>query len=739
MSRSKVALAIAALVALTALTYLPALRNGFIWDDDDHLTANPAMTAPDGMRKIWSSLAVSRYYPLTLTNFWVQHRLWGLNPLPYHAVNIALHGLNAALLFVLLRRLNVRGAWVAAALWTVHPVNVESVAWITELKNTQSGLFFFLSLLCFLNFEEKTSRGWYAAAALCFAAALLSKPSTVVLPPVLLLIVWWERRRWQRADFIRVLPFFALALAMSLLTVVEQSRTIARAPKEWALSLTERLALAGKTLWFYAGKLLWPAKLTFVYPRWELNADSFATLLPVLVAFALGLVLWQLRQHKWARACLFGFGYFFVALLPVLDFFDIYYFRYSFVADHFQYLAAPGVIALVTAGAAWLLQQRLLQTLVAALAIAAAGMFAWQHTHAFHDDETLWHDTLAKNPGAFLAYNNLGAMLNIRHQYVESERMLREALRLKPNFLEAHSNLGFALTELGRYPEAEQELFAALRMQGSWSKAHYCLGRLYYLWKRPTESEKAFRLAILAEPTMVEAYYDLGALLQEQGRRDEAADNYRKAIALRPDYVMAHSNLAKLLVEQGKIDEATQHFEAALRAAPDVPEVRYNFALILRGGHHLDEAVAQFRKAIELKPATADAYLELGRTLAAQGKYAEVIQTFRHGLEVEPRHMVMGDEMAWIMATAPDPAVRNAPQAIQIGERLVELTHRKELKPLDTLAAAYAEAGRFDDAARTAREALALAQVRTDTNSVVAIEGRLRFYEQRQPYRLTGP
>src|SRR5437867_4180431 len=236
----------ALLIVLTVVAYGPALRGGFIWDDDDHLTENRAVLSADGLKRIWSSLGVSRYYPLTLTSFWVQHRLWGLNPQPYHAVNIALQAANALLFWAVLRRLRVPGAWMAAAVWAVHPVNVESVAWVTELKNTQSGFFFLLSLLFFLRDEHK---GDYLAAVVCGAAAMLSKPSTVVLPAVMGLCVWWRQVRW---NWRRLVPFVAMAVGMSLLTIVEQRHHIqSEGAPEWSLTAAQRLALAGRAAWFY--------------------------------------------------------------------------------------------------------------------------------------------------------------------------------------------------------------------------------------------------------------------------------------------------------------------------------------------------------------------------------------------------------------------------------------------------------------------------------------------------------
>ena len=445
-------------------------------------------------------------------------------------------------------------------------------------------------------------------------------------------------------------------------------------------------------------------------------------------------MLWRFRQQPWVRAASFGIGYYVAALLPVIGFFDIYFFRYSFVADHFQYLASLGILALVVAGGAGLLRQRATRWTAAVVSIAGLSVMSWHHAQVFHDDETLWRDTVAKNPGAFVAYCNLGGIFNEKNLYEEAERYFRQALRLKPGFLEAQSNLGLALTEQHRYEEAEQELQEALRIKPDYSKALYCLGHLYYEMKKPAESEEYFHRAILAEPTMVEAYYDLGTLLLEQNRRDEAIKCYRFALSLRPDYALANSNLAKILAEDGKLDEAIRLYERAIKASPQLAELHFNLALGYRRAGRLDDAIRQFRKTIELKPSFAEGYLELGRTLAGTQRYGEAIETFRHGLEVEPRHMVMGNEMAWLMATAPEAKLRNAPQAIQIGERLAELTGRKEPKPLDTLAAAYAEAGRFDEAVATAREALALAGALNQSNLVDAISIRLKNYETREPY-----
>jgi tetratricopeptide (TPR) repeat protein len=532
MSRYRLPIAIACLLLLATGTYLPALRGGFIWDDDDHLTQNPAVAAPDGLQRIWTSRDSSRYYPLTLTTFWVQRRLWDLHPFPYHATNVALHALSAVALYGVLRQLRLRGAWVAAAIWAVHPINVESVAWVTELKNTQSGLFFFLALACWLRCDAATEprqqTQWYALSLLLFAAALLSKPSTVPLPAVLLLCVLWQRGRWQPADWRLVAPYLGLAAGMSLLTIAEQRYCVDQlTTPEFTLSLTDRLMVAGKALWFYAGTLLWPAPLMFVYPRWEPAAAGW---LPVFGILLTGLGLWWNRSHDWARAAIFGVGAFAVLLLPVLGFVDVFYFRYSFVADHFCYLAAAPFVTGLTVLAA----QRLSPVparLLAGCAIAVCVLLSRQYMPAFHDNEALWTDVVTKNPRAAIAHNNLGNIRTGQHRWTEAEDHLQTALRLQPNYPEVHNNLGFLLAQQDRLPEAAASFRAAVRLKPDYADAWQNLGRVAALLGELPIAIHCYRQAVTLVPD-AKAQFSLGLLLRKTGADAEAWTNLRAALAL---------------------------------------------------------------------------------------------------------------------------------------------------------------------------------------------------------------
>ncbi|HTS19176.1 MAG TPA: glycosyltransferase family 39 protein [Verrucomicrobiae bacterium] len=443
------------LVLVTFLVYRPSWNAGFIWDDDDHLTANPVMTSAGGLKMIWSSVTYARYYPLTLTTFWLESGIWAFEAMPYHLVNIALQAINGILVFLILRRLRVPGAWVAACLWAVHPVNVESAAWITELKNLQSGLFFFLSVLCFLRFDAGGERRWYTLALVCGVAAMLSKSSTAVLPLVLLLCMWWEHGAWRRRDLLRSVPFFLLACGVSVLAIAEQHGQVARAgTDEWKLGMAERFIIAGKAIWFYAGKTLWPVDLMFVYPRWDVRAGSITEWAPLAAVVATGLVLWKLRGRSWGRGALFGVGFFVVGLLPVLGFFDVYYFRYSYVADHFQYLASLGVIVPVVAAIASVLRRPSGRLLTGVVAIAALAALSWRHGWVFRNEEALWRDVVARNPKCVLAHVNLAEELVEQGRLTEALDQCQEALRLKPNEASAHDTWVSILVRTGQAREA---------------------------------------------------------------------------------------------------------------------------------------------------------------------------------------------------------------------------------------------------------------------------------------------
>jgi len=630
------------LFVIVFLAYQPTWRAGFIWDDDAHLTKNVAVLSPNGLERIWSSLQYSHYYPLTLTTFWVEHRLWELRPLPYHLVNVALHAANAILLWIFLRRLGVPGAWTAAALWAVHSVNVETAAWVTELKNTQSGFFFLLALVLYLRFEDYLSTRDYWLALASGAAGMASKPSTVVLPAIILLLAWWRRGRWNLVDLLRVAPLVVLAASMSLLTVIEQRHHIAVDPNaEWTFTIPQRLMVATRAPWFYASSILWPFQLCFVYPRWELKTDTPTAWIPLAALLAAAGLLWWFRTRRRVRATIFGVGCFVVALLPVLGFFDIYYFQYSFVADHFQYLASAAIIALLTAAVApcveamphpWLTTVRSIGVVVLTILMA----LTYRQTQTYTSSEQLFRSTIARNPGCWMAHGNLGNILFYQGRLAEASDQYQQALRIHPNdaqaqnnlgvislqsgkidgaidqfqwalrispdFAEAHNNLGNVLTQAGRIPEAIEHLELALQIKPNYPEAHY---NLAVALKRASQVPMAiehYMQALQLKPDYSEAYNGLGIALAQTGRAKGAIEAFEKAVHLRPDYAEAQCNLGVALGQAGRIPEGIAHLEKALRLKPDYPEAHYNLGIALEQAGRIPEAIQQYEDAVKLRP-----------------------------------------------------------------------------------------------------------------------------------------
>jgi len=678
-----------ALVALTIVVYWPVKRAGFVWDDNQHFFENRAVIAPAGLKPIWTSFVLPIYYPLTFTVFWAIYQLAGPSPPPYHMVTLALHAISALLLLFLLRRLKVRGAWIVAALWAIHPVNVESVAWATELKNTLSGAWFFASLLCFLRYERELMWKWFAGALLCFAAALLSKSSTVMLPVVLLLFAWWERGRIARADVARSIPFFALSLAASFVAVWAQVREkVAEGTgRAWSLRLPERLIVTGKDLWFYASKTVRPANLMFIYPRWSHNAHVLTEWLPLAGAAVAGIILWQFRRTAAGHAAAFALGYFAVALSPVLGFFDQYFYRYSFVADHFQYLASIGVIALMVALVANVVRSPPLRLAIATVALVSLSFLSRQHLSIFADEETLWRDSVTRNPGAVIAQNNLGLVLYGQLQYRRAIECFDRALQADPNLAEGHYNLGLVLSELGRHAEAAAQMREALRVEPSFYKAenglgfellqlgqteeavahfrralefnpdyadaHISLGEALLGRGQPAEAEAHFRRVMQMYPTDFASHKDLGTVLFQQHRLDEAAAEFREAARVKPDDPEPHKDLADVLTAQNRLPEARQERALAAASAEHLGETHYRIATALQGDNDPDGAIKHFRKSITFRPNSAEAYLALGKLLVEQNRSTEAIAALRQGTEAMPDDPRLRNELARLLAASP--------------------------------------------------------------------------------------
>lgn len=635
-----------ALLAITLVAYLPALRAGFIWDDEQYVTQNLAVRAPDGIARIWlDPWAVPQYYPVTLTSFWLEHRLWGDYAPLHHAVNVLLHAASAILVFGLLRRLRVPGAFVAAAVFAVHPVHVESVAWVTERKNVLSALFFLLSIRSYLRFAppesaERGGAGAYASALALFVFALLSKTVAGSLPAVVLLLFWWKRGRIVLRDVVPLVPFFALALVGGGTTAwLERHRVGAWGP-DWDLSLAERVLVAGRALWFYAGKLVWPTDLTFVYPRWRVAVSDPAAWLYPVSAVASVAALWAARERI-GRGPLVAVLYFAGVLFPALSFADVFPMLYSYVADHFQYTASLGLIVLVVALAARALRYvpggRILAPATSAAILAALTTLTWSQAKVYQDIETLWRDTLAKNPDAWMAHANLASYLHVaadeaepeerNRRIEEAEREYLESLRLRPGNLPARINLAHLYEQRGDLERALEQLRAAADVElreppGSrgylqHADAWYHLGRFLAARGRGAEAEQALGRAVAIRPELDLAHAELGRLLFRRGDLAAAEARLREAVRLRADSASALSDLGGVLAAMGDPDAARDLWERALRADPDLAEAHNNMGVLLLREGRVEDALVHLRRAVELNPSFDLAQRNLAEALTA--------------------------------------------------------------------------------------------------------------------------
>jgi len=601
---------------------------------------------------------------------------------------------------------------------------VQSVAWVTELKNTQSGFLYLLSIFCFLKTEEKLRTPRYLSfglSLLFFLLATLSKPSVVMLPMVLGLCVWWRTGGIRWRHILALAPFGLISALASVWTIWEQKFHAGAIGSEWAQAWPDRLIIAGRAIWFYVAKLAWPHPLIFIYPQWEINPSQLMAYWPLVAALAGLFALWLIRAN-WSRAALFAAAYYMVSLFPVLGFFSVYFFRYSFVSDHFQYLASMGPLALagagVVTGCSRLAASRRLSALpstsrrtatpaapfvgICGVLLLALVFLTWQQTAVYHNLVTLYTATLAKNPGCWMAHYNLGIALKDRGDIDTAIAHYRQAIELRPSYAEAHYNLGRLLAEKGQLDEAV---------------THYSK-------------------ALETNPADAEAHNNLGTTLFASGRVNDAIAHYRRALAIQPDYADAACNLASALLSSGDLDGAIVHYSACLAQSPNQLEAHYNLASALLRTGRTDEAIPHYRKVLELRPDNADAHANLGSAFLAKGLVREAIAQYRDALRIAPENAAAGSNLAWLLATAADSSLRDGSEAVLLAQRAESESSRSENHPLvlRILAAAYAETGRFAEAKMTAQQALQAAEAQGNSALSSALRGEIALYELGLPY-----
>jgi protein O-mannosyl-transferase len=604
------------LTAVVVLAYQPAWHAGFIWDDDVYVTHNRLLTAPDGLKRIWFSLdSPSQYFPLVYTVLRMERSAWGLAPGGYHWVNILLHAADALLLWGLLRKLHLPAPWLAAALFALHPVQVESVAWVTELKNVLSLFFCLLTAWAWMKFAEDRPGAWryYAGALVLMALALLAKTTACTWPVALLLILWLQGKpvHWRRLA--QVAPFFAMGLIMGLVSVWWERNHQYTVGDTFSIGWMSRLVIACRGIWFYLSKLAWPAGLSFSYARWHVTPIYLIWLALCLLA---GTAIWFDGRGLKVAAL------FYVAMLaPMLGFIMEYTFRYTFVADHYQYVASIGALTLAAAGLERLLG-RLGQTrmLIYAVLLAILGVLSWRQCGNYIDSETLWRATLATTPDSTMARNNLSRALLDKGQFDESIRLSKDVLFNQPDDHAALNNLGFALLEQGQVEESIIDFERAILAEPGDPDPYYNLGRAWLKKRGYQEAVADFKMAIRLQPDYASAYCNLGYALLQTGQVPAAITNYQQAIALEPNFALAHNDLGGILLRLGDTNQARFHFERAAALAPEFVEAHYNLGGLLLAAGQLDEALSQYEKVTQLRPRLAEAHFMLGKLAAAYAR-----------------------------------------------------------------------------------------------------------------------
>src|SRR5881227_2736982 len=669
------ALFVLSLAAATIMAYRPAWNGGFLWDDDAYITNNELLTAPNGLRRIWLSFdSPSQYFPLTYTSFRIERALWGLNPSGYHWTNILLHVANALLVWRLLARLKLPGAWLAGAIFALHPVQVESVAWITERKNVLMGFFFLLTLLAWIAFVDgRTKRPWlfYVLALTLCLLALSAKTTACILAVALFLILWLQKKRIRWERIFQIIPFLILGIASGLLAIWWERYHQGTSRAIFAfLSPIERLLVASRAIWFYLSKLAWPSNLTFIYPRWHIAPTHLLNYAWLLAGVFVCVAIYFLRRY--VGRCIEVAAAFFVATLsPVLGFIMLYTFRYTFVADHYQYLACIGPIALASAGLVNLADvSKNSRTLIFSVALCVVALLAtltWRQAAMYGNIETLWRTTLSRNPSCWMAHNNLGIVLFEKGQLDDAIVHYRTTLQMQPNFWDADYNLGTALLGKGHVDEAIFYCDKAVRMQ-------------------PNDPDAQVALA--------------NALLQKK-RIDDAIAHYQKAVAIRPDYFLARYGLGHALLEGGKFDAAIEHSRAALL----------------------------------IQPNNADCHTILAIALDEEGQSVEAVKHYEKALQISPQSVSALNNLAWLLATSSNASLRNGARAIQLARQADQLSGGTNALVLRSLAGAYAEAGQFGKAIESAQTAMQLGRSQGDDSLVSELQQQIALYELGLPYR----
>ena len=679
------------LLALVVVSYLPAmLWGGFVWDDIASILKEPALRDGAGLARIWfapTEVSEPHYRPLTYTTFWLEHKLWGYAPNGYHVVNVLLHAGSVLVLWRILARLTVPGAWLIAAVFAVHPLHVESVAWVIERKDALSGLFYLACVLVWLPFLEAPAGGArrrgdlrrYGLALVLFAAGLLAKNMVVTLPAALVVLHWWRRGRVTRGDALRLVPLFLLAFAFIAL---DMALVTTATPAAFGYSVIERLLIAARAIWFYVGKLAWPADLAVIYPRWEVAVGDVAGWLALAAAVGAAAGLWLLRGRI-GRGPLAGALFFAVTLSPTLGFIDHTYMLFAFVADRYQYLAGIGVMAVFIGAAAALVaplppRWRLGAHAVSAVVLLLLGALTWRQAAIYRDQATFFTNVIARNPEAVGAHLNLAQALIDENRLIEAVEAGRVAVAQRPDSYDAHINLAVALAGLQRFTEAEQHLRRAVEIAPAESGPHANLAVLLSRRNDYDGAERHLRRALELAPRDLGVLRNLAKLLAMRDQPEEALGLYDRVLARGAGDVATHQARGDILLRLGRHGDALAAWQAALDEGPS-PDAAVALHLAMGRAEWVRSsdagaAAAHYERALAIEPQHAGALGDLASLRIAQQRFADAEALYARAIEGAPDNAAFhaGRGYALYRLGRADAAIASLEQALALDPTLRE-------------------------------------------------------------------
>ncbi|MBI2194435.1 MAG: tetratricopeptide repeat protein [Planctomycetes bacterium] len=758
---------LAAAVLLIALSaFLPAVQHDFInFDDPKYITENAPVNAGltrQGVLWAFTTFHASNWHPLTWLSHMLDVQVFGPDPSGHHLTSVALHGLNAVLLFLVLARMTGSNAAsvFAALLFALHPLRVESVAWVSERKDVLSGLFGLLALLAYERYARRPGVGRYVLVALLLALGLMAKPMLVTWPFLFLVLDVWPLGRCQpttglprddrhapasgprtaaaAASFERLAlektPLFVLAAASAAVTFVAQQRGGAVTGLH-ALPLRERLGNAACAYLAYLGKTFWPADLSVFYPLPDLPRPAWQVSgCALLLAAATAVALWQAPRRPALAA---GWLWYLVTLLPVIGLVQA---GAQAMADRYTYLPQIGLFVIMgwcapgLVPASWP-RRRLLLGLAAGLVLAALAAGTSAQIRHWRNSVTLFRHALRLNERNALAHVNLGAALAEMGKYEHAESHLARALEIDPDDAEAHNNLGVLLAGRDRPTEAREHLRQAVRLSPHNAEAFNNLGSLEMKGGDLDAASACLAEAVRLQPGHAAAHFNLGLLLAGKGRLEEAEWHFRACLEARSDHAAAHNNLGNLLARRGRLAEAVEHLREALRLQPGYSGARYNLGIVLSRERRWTEAAEQFSRVVQADPGHAEAFYQLAQARLRTGEANEAAAAYRESMRLKPDWPAPALDLAWLRATHPQAEQRDGQEALALARRVLEIAREGSARALDVMAAAWAEAGDFAEAERWAAEAQEKAAAAGQAVLVESIRERLEGYRAGRPHR----